>query len=95
MNRNCISITRYEHETVINLNAEDTDATIYTRDKAVMRKLDALVTDFPENFQCMSVTDIDKTYTMPKSRIKCRKPRRISRAKKEQSREATKKVNLK
>ena len=93
-NRNYIRLTRYEQETVINFNAEDPDATVYTRDKAVMRKLDALVTEFLGGFQCMGETDIDKTYTMPKSRVKYRKPR-ISGAKREQSREAMKKVNLK
>jgi len=65
-NRNYIRLTRYEQETVINFNAEDPDATVYTRDKAVMRKLDALATEFPEVFQCIGEIDIDKTYTMPK-----------------------------
>lgn len=94
-NRNYIKLTRYEQETVINFNAEDPDATVYTRDKAVMRKLDALVTEFPEVFQCIGETDIDNTYTMPKSRVKYRKLRKISGVKREQSRKAMKKVNSK
>ena len=38
-------------------------------------------------------TDIDKTYSMPKSRISYRKPRRISEAKRQQARDAMKKIN--
>ena len=60
-----------------------------------MRKLDTLVTEFPEVFQYIGETDIDKTFTMPKSRVKYRKPRRLFRAKREQSRVAMKKVNIK
>ena len=37
-------------------------------------------------FKCIGKTDIDKTYSMPKSRISYRKPRRISEAKREQAR---------
>ena len=88
-----MKLTRYEQETVINFNAEEADATVYTRDKTVMRKLDALVTEFPDVVRCIGETDIDKTYVVPKNRIKYRKPRRISEAKREQAREAMKHVN--
>lgn len=56
-----------------------------------MRKLNTLVTEFSEIFQCIGETDIDKTNTISKSRVKYRNQRRISRAKREQSREAIKK----
>ena len=36
-------LSRYEQETIINFNAGEEMATVYTRDPAVMRKLDALV----------------------------------------------------
>lgn len=73
-----MKLTRYEQETIINFNAEEQKATLYTRDPAVMRKLDALVIDYPDTFRCISVTDIDKTYEMPKSAVSYRKPRRLS-----------------
>lgn len=38
-----MKITRYEQETIINFNAGEQTATLYTRDPAVMRKIDALV----------------------------------------------------
>lgn len=78
-----MKLTRYEQETIINFNAQDQIATLYTRDKAVMRQLDTLVTEYPDIFKCIGETDIDKTYSIPKSRISCRKPRRISEAKRE------------
>jgi hypothetical protein len=77
----------------VNFNAEESDAIVYTRDKAVMRQLDALVTEYPDIFRCIGETDIDKTYSMPKSRISYRKPRRISEAKREQARRQMNEIN--
>lgn len=88
-----MKLTREEQETIINFSAADKIATLYTRDPAVMRKVDALVTEYPDTFKCISETDIDKTYEMPKSHISYRKPRRISEAKRQQAREAMKKIN--
>ena len=59
-----MKMTRYEQETIINFNAGEQIATLYTRDPAVMRKNDALVIDFPDAFKCIGETDIDKTYEM-------------------------------
>lgn len=33
-----MKLTRYEQETIVNFNAEEPDAIVYTRDKAVMRQ---------------------------------------------------------
>ena len=73
-----MKITRYEQETIINFNAEEKTATLYTRDPAVMRKVDALVIEYPDTFKCIGETDIDKTYEMPKSAVTFRKPRKIT-----------------
>ena len=53
-------------------------AALYTRDPTVMRKLDQLVISFPEVYKCIGVTDIDKTYEMPKSYVSYRCPRRLT-----------------
>ncbi len=90
-----MKLTRYEQETIVNFNAEEPNAIVYTRDKAVMRQLDALVTEYPDIFKCIGETDIDKTYSMPKSRITYRKPRRISEAKREQARKQIQAINNK
>ena len=71
-------LTRYEQETIINFSADDQTATLYTRDPAVMRKVDALVTEYPDVYKCIGETDIDKTYEMPKSFVSYRRPRRIT-----------------
>lgn len=55
-------LTKYEQETIVNYNAGDENATVYTRDKTVMRKLDTLVTEHPDIYRCIGETDIDKTY---------------------------------
>ncbi len=69
---------RYEQETIINFNAKNQMAALYTREPAVMRKVDALVIGYPDTFKCIGETDIDKTYEMRKSVVTYRKPRRLS-----------------
>ena len=71
------SLSKNEQETIINFNAGEQSATVYTRDKAVMRKRDALVIEFPEVYKLVEETDIDKTYSMPKSCVNYRKPRKL------------------
>ena len=88
-----MKLTRYEQETIVNFNAEEPDAIVYTRDKAVMRQLDALVTEYPDIFKCIGETDIDKTYSMPKSRISYRKPRRITQERRDQIRTQMENIN--
>lgn len=79
-------LTRYEQETIINFNAGEQTATIYTRDRTVMRKLDRLVAEFPDTYKLTGQTDIDKTYSMPKSHVNYRKPRKLSDEQREQAR---------
>ena len=38
-----MKLSKYEMETIVNYNADDQTATVYTRDKSVMRRLDTLV----------------------------------------------------
>ena len=88
-----MKLTREEQETIINFSAADKIATLYTRDPAVMRKVDALVIEYPNTFKCIGETDIDKTYSMPKSFVTYRKPRRISEEQREAARERIMKLN--
>ena len=88
-----MKLTRYEQETIINFNAGDQTATLYTRDPVVMRQLDALVTEYPDIFKCVGETDIDKTYSMPKQFVSYRKPRRISEELRERRRAHIKAMN--
>ena len=87
------NLTKYEMETVVNYNAGEQTETVYTRDNSVMRKLDRLVADYPESYKMLSQTEIDKTYSMPKSYITYRKPRMVSNEQREQARQRMAKIN--
>ena len=88
-------LSKYEQETIINFNLGDDTAIVYTRDRFVMKKLDMLVTEFPETYKCIKVTDIDKTYFMPKQCVNYRRPRRISAERREQVRWQMSELNCK
>ncbi len=88
-----MKLSKYEQETIINFNVAESDAVVFTRDKAVIRKLDSLVSEFPEVYNCIGETDIDKTYSMPKQYVSYRKPRRISDAQREAAKERMKRIN--
>ena len=62
-------------------------ATLYTRDKAVMRKLDTLVADFPDIYKLTGQDKISKTYSFPESFIGYRKPRAVSTEQRERARQ--------
>ncbi len=88
------SLSKYEQETIINFNAGEQLATVYTRDKTVMRKFDTLVIEFPEVYKLIDETDIDKTYSMPKSCVSYRKPRKLDDKYRELKREQMKQYNM-
>lgn len=87
------NLTKYEMETVVNYNAGEQTATVYTRDKSVMRRLDRLVADYPDSYKLINQTDIDKTYSMPKSYVTYRKPRAVGNEQREQARQRMAKLN--
>lgn len=78
--------SRYEQETIVSYNAGEQTATIYTRDKAVMRKLDTLVANFPDTYKLVKQDEVSKTYSFPKSFVSYRKPRAVSMEQREQAR---------
>ena len=88
-----MKLTREEQETIITFNAKDKNATIYTRDPTVMREVDSLVIRYPDVFKCVAMSDIDKTYEMPKTAVSYRKPRRLSENQREGARERMRKIN--
>lgn len=57
-----------------------------------MRRLDALVIEYPEHYRLIGETDIDKTYEMSKSAVNYRKARRLSEEQREKARERMKRV---
>ena len=81
-----MKLSRYEQETIVNYNAGEQTATLYTRDKAVMRKLDMLVADFSDTYKLIEQDEVSKTYSFPKSYISYRKPRTVSTEQRERAR---------
>ena len=88
-----MKLSRYEQETIVSYNAWEQTATIYTRDKAVMRKLDTLVADFPATYKLMKQDEVSKTYSFPKSFVSYRKPRAVSTEQRERARQMMIKQN--
>lgn len=88
-----MKLSRYEQETIANYNAGEQTATLYTRDKAVMRKLDTLVADFPDTYKLTGQDEVSKTYSFPKSYVSYRKPRKLDEGQRKQARERMKKIN--
>lgn len=80
-------LSRYEQESILNYNAGEQTATLYTRDKAVMRKLDTLVADFPDTYKQTGQDEVSKTYSFPKSYVSYRKPRAVSEEQRERARQ--------
>ena len=82
-----IKLSRYEQETIVNYNTGEQNATVYTRDEAVMRKLDTLVADFPDTYSFMRQDEVSKTYSFLKSYVSYRKPRKVSTEQREWARQ--------
>lgn len=82
-----MKLSRYEQESILNYNAGSQTATLYTRDKTVMRKLDTLVADFPDIYKLIGQDEISKTYSFPKAYISFRKPRAVSTEQRERARQ--------
>lgn len=53
-------------EVVVNFNADEDMAIIYSANPAWIRKMDALVREFPDIFHVKLWTEVSKTYEMPK-----------------------------
>ncbi len=90
-----MKLSRYKQETIVNYNTGEQTATLYTKDKTVMRKLDTLVADFPDIYKLTGQDEVSKTYSFPKSYVSYRKPRAVSKEQRELARQmmiATNKV---
>lgn len=77
-----MKIPRAEQETVINIYGDDKVAVVYTSQPTMMKHLDDIVSQFPDQYQIETITNVSKTYKMPKSYVKFMKPRKLSAEKK-------------
>lgn len=78
-----MNLTRYEQEVVINFNAEEDTATVYTANPTWLRKMEALAKEFPDTFRLIRQAEISRTYEMPKRLVRIGKPRELSSAQRE------------
>lgn len=74
-----MNLSKYEQETIVTYNAKEPVASIYTCYHPDIRKLDKLVTAYPDIYKCVDRTDLSCTYEAPKSYIAYRKPRNLSK----------------
>lgn len=88
-----MGLTRYEQETIVNYNNGDKIASVYTADPIVIRKLDALVEKYPEDYKCIEQNDYSKTYEFPKKLVQFRHPIHLTEEQKEESRQRFMKIS--
>ena len=86
-----MALTNIERETIINFNAAEDTAEVYTADPVYIRKLDKLCEQFPDTYKFMAELSAkrckeSKTYLMPKRLVKFRSP--VTRKISEEQREA-------
>ena len=73
-------LTKYERETIINFNEGEDTMSVYTHNKALRRRLDQLVQEYPEDFSQYKVTHWGEAaeYYIPKSWIRFHPPRKAA-----------------
>ena len=69
-----MQVSRYEQETIINYNAEEKQAEIYTCDPMVIRKLRKLIDREGSGYVLKSTDNDSITVTVPKKLISFRTP---------------------
>ena len=91
-----MNMARYEQETIISFNEEEKAAVIYTHNKVLRQKLEALARDRPEDCRLVKVSRSGRAvdYVIPKSWIRIAPNRVLSDAEKIQRRNAIKKANF-
>ena len=91
-----MELSRYEQETIINFNEADSTASVYTHNKALLRKLDKLAQDRPGDCHREKASHDGKAvdFIISKSWVRITPSRQLSDAEKAQRREAVKKANL-
>ena len=87
-------LTRYEQETIVNFNAENNTATLYTADPVQIRKYDKYVAQNPNQFKIIDIQTcqedvISKTYEFPKKFVTVRKKETVRTMTEEQRRAAS------
>ena len=89
-----MELTNYERETIINFNEAEATAVVYTHNKALLRKLEQLAKERPDECRLEKLSRWHEgkaqaaDYIVPKSWIKIKPPRIASAAQLEVLRKA-------
>lgn len=67
-----MGLSRYETETIINFNDEESEARIYTCNRALIKKFDDLCRRFPKTYHIYRQDEYSKTYVFPKTLVSFR-----------------------
>lgn len=92
-----MSLSKGEQETIISYNAADEHAQIYTCYPSMIRKLDKLAAENPDEWQVLREQGAGKTYTCPKGlitvRSRSRGRRELTDEQKRMAQERMRKIN--
>lgn len=91
-----MNLTAYEKESIINWNQGEQTASVYTHDKALMKQLNQLAAQRPEQVQIERTSHGGQAadYIIPKTWVKIRPPRIASEAQKAAARAALQKARV-
>lgn len=70
-------LSRYERETVVTYNDEEPEATVYTCNQSLIRKLDRFCAK-NNDFYCVKRDELSATYKLPRKCVSFRLPTIIS-----------------
>ena len=72
-----MKLTRYEQETIINFNEEESVASVYTHNRPLLRKLEKLAQDRPEDVRLHNTSHCGQAaeYHVPKAWLRIYPPR--------------------
>ena len=90
-----MNLSRIEQETIINYNEAETTAGVYTHNRAMLRKLEQLAAERPDEcrLERRSHDGQAADYIIPKSWVKIRPTRIMSEAERERLRERARNMN--
>lgn len=87
-----MNITRLEQETIVNFNAAEDTASVYTADPVYMRKLDKLCEREPASYKPVKQDKDGKWYEMPKRLVRFTTTRIMTDEQKEAAAERMRKM---
>lgn len=89
-----MNLSLYEQESVISFNEAEKTAIVYTHNKALLRKLEKLAQDRPEECRLVKLSHSGRAadYIIPKAWVKITPPRIASEAQKAACRKAAEKA---